>query len=137
MLCYGGAFKKKYQFDSEGEKNRFFFILNATPKQSITLVCVTPTTQNKSRRALCRHRDEDLAIIKNSEYGSLPAYESTVDCGTIIEFAYDDFIKDVYSGDIEPLEKLPSVIIDTLVNKALASVVVEQELKDRIPPVQT
>ena len=118
IYIQGGAFRKKHQFATEGEKSRFFFILNLEPKEDDELIIVTTTTKIEGRRKY--RRTEVLVDLSPDDYEPLEV-NSIIDC----ESASDSWEKSVLDnaidrGKVEALRPIPQVILDRLC-KAIAS----------------
>ena len=68
MLRQGAIFRLMHEFDDEGEKYRFFIILNYNPQSDKIIVLVTTTTQlAKLERRYRKDRPSPLVYISPSD----------------------------------------------------------------------
>ena len=109
----GGAFRKKHEFRNEGDKKRFFFILNRYPEKDDRLIIVTTTTKIKKRRKQRLH--EVLVEITHGEYSSLEKH-SVIDCESYIIWRRSILEDEINKHKIEPLQPLPASILERLRN---------------------
>ena len=113
ILIRGGAFKKKHEFTNEGEKNRFFFILNKCPQEDDRLIIVTATTRIRKRK---KHRPSEVLVeVTPKEYASL-AERSIIDCESCVVWRRTKLEEEVDECRIEPLQQLPKSILERICN---------------------
>lgn len=116
IIVPGGAFQAKYEFRQEGEKVRYFFILNQSPRDDAELVVVTATTQVERRR---RHRPQEVLVsITPADYEPL-SKRSVVDCESAQTWPQSQLIERIAQREIRPLEPLPDEIMQKI-HKAVA-----------------
>jgi len=107
-MVSGGAFRKAYQFASEREKDRFFFILNGIPLEDRHLVIVTATTQINKRTRV--RRSEVLVRLDVSDYDSLEE-PSVIDCESKIVWDREFLLAEIDAHRVQPLKQLPAQIM--------------------------
>ena len=111
VFVSGGAFRKKHEFKSEGEKKRFFFILNRFPKEDDRLIIVTATTQIEKRK---QHRPLKVLVeITPREYSPLER-NSVIDCESAFVRPRQLLEKEIHDHQIEPLVPLRVSILKRL-----------------------
>ncbi len=113
IFVSGGAFRKKHEFENEGEKKRFFFILNKSPEKDDRLVTVHTTTKIRKRKK--HRRAEVLVEITTNEYSSLKK-RSVIDCDSYHIWRKSIIEDQINKHKIEPLPPLPSLILERLRN---------------------
>jgi len=113
VLKPGGAFRKEYEYEDEGEKPRYFFILNRSPEQDKQLVIVTATTRIEPRKKARESDPKVLVEIKPHEYGVLKR-RSVVDCASAKLWEKKKLMDDMEEKRIEPLERLPKDILEKM-----------------------
>jgi len=107
----GGAFRKKHEYRDEGQKKRFFFILNESPEKDDRLILVTPTTKIKERKQ--RRSAEVLVEITPQDYFPLQS-NSVIDCESCLVQRKDLIEEQIRRHEIEPLQPVPQTILDHL-----------------------
>jgi hypothetical protein len=111
ILAAGGAFRKKHEYRNEGEKSRYFFILNRFPEKDDRLIIVTATTKIQQRK---KHRlPQVLVEIKPKDYPSLEEH-SIIDCESAVIWNRAKFEEQINKGEVEPLATLPDFILEKL-----------------------
>lgn len=126
ILVPGGAFRKWHQFGDEGERFRFFFILNRNPQADNILVVVTATKQIEARKR-CRP-PEVLVTIDPGEYDELSG-ESLIDCSSVHSWNRAKFETAVSDSKITPLKCLSQKILDRLRAAVSCSTIVQPDVK--------
>ena len=111
----GGAFRKHHEFQDEGEKNRFFFVLNANPQQDTVIVLATATTKIEKLVHRYRDRPEVLVAIRHCDYEPLPE-SSIVNCEAALALPKSRVQQAIDNHEIELLPPLPSDILERLRN---------------------
>ena len=109
----GGAFRKYHEFRDEGEKNRFFFILNRNPQKDDVIVLVTASTKIKKLKQQYRDRPEVLVTIGPREYEPLPVL-SIVNCEAARAELKSNIQQAIDAQKIEYLRPLPAEILRKL-----------------------
>jgi hypothetical protein len=122
IMVPGGAFKARYQYWDEGEKDRYFFVANRRPDVDEKLILFTATTQESKRRAHYRARaDLVLVTIEPAEYPSL-AVRSVVDFESPpIKRARTVFEQHALDGKYRPLPALPDAIFQRMLGAVAES----------------
>ena len=120
ILKPGGAFQMRYQYGNEGEKRRYFFVLNKRPEQDDRIVLLSPTTQIKKRRTCRRRCPEVLVEISPRECSALEE-RSVVDCASKpIILDKKKLIEKVGRYEVQPLSPLSDSLL-VCIHKAIAS----------------
>jgi len=132
ILVPGGAFRMRHEFHSEGEKNRFFFVLNKNPQIDNVILLVTATSKIKEHKA--KWPPNVLVEIGPFEYQELEVL-SIVNCETARAFQKKDVQRWVSERKIVPLRPLPKAVLARLRTaiaqcKVLAPVDKQLVLKD-------
>ena len=111
ILVPGGAFRRKHEYRDEGQKKRFFFILNESPEKDDRLILVTATTKIQERRQ--RRTGEVLVEITPHEYCPLES-NSVIDCESCLVQRKDLIEGQIRRHEIEPLQPVPQAILKRL-----------------------
>lgn len=111
ILVPGGAFRKFHEFRTEGEKPRFFFVLNKYPRQDSVILLATASTQIK--RLKQKWPADVLVEIGVYEYQELE-YSSVINCEGARAFQRSEIERWITNGEVEPLGPLPAHILEKL-----------------------
>lgn len=104
----GGAFRMWHQFaNDDGEKYRFFFVLNQSPLDDNIIVVTTTTTKIEKRKRAHRHNPEVLVEITHDEFEPL-RQDSLIDCSGAQFLQKQAIDRKIDAGEIKPLQNLSS-----------------------------
>ena len=109
----GGAFRKYHEFRDEGEKNRFFFVLNKNPQQDNVILLATASTKIEKLVHRYQDRPEVLVAIKHCDYEPLPEL-SIIDCEAARAWPKSYIQQAIDNHEIELLQPLSSDILEKL-----------------------
>lgn len=122
----GGAFRYDFQFTDEGQKFRFFFVLNRNPQEDDILVLVTATT--KITKARKRVRRRNLVAISPGDYDSLST-DSVVDCSSPLIYPKQKIVEAIKKKQVIFLPPLPTGVLQNLRTALLSATTVSPEIK--------
>jgi hypothetical protein len=128
ILVSGGAFRKHHEFRNEGEKKRFFFVLNKNPEQDDVILLVTASTKIKELKLKYKDRPDVLVEISPSEYQPLEQ-PSIVNCEAARAYLKSHIQQFIDNGEIDPLQPLPPKIVEKLHNAIAKCKVIPPEDK--------
>jgi len=107
LMVQGGAFRRKWEFKNEGNKWRYFFILNKSPLTDDKLLIVTATT--KVQKTL-RLFSLAVVVVSPNEYGSLEQ-ESAINCAMPEERSKKELLDAINAGEIHVMTPLPDSVL--------------------------
>ena len=111
ILVPGGAFRMRHEFHSEGEKNRFFFVLNKDPQSDTVVLLATATSKIKEHKA--KWPPDVLVEISPFKYQELEVL-SIINCETARSFQKRDVRQWITQRKIVPLRPLPKAVLARL-----------------------
>ncbi len=101
----------RHEYQAEGEKPRFFVILNKNPQQDPALL-LTSASRNISAR-IKQYGANSVVVIHKDEYGAFT--EDSVLCFADVEpLTVDEFKKRVRNGRITLKEALSEDLVDRI-----------------------
>ena len=127
IMVPGGAFREKYEFAAEGTKFRYFFIINACPRDDADLVLVTSTTQIRKRERRRAGTPRVLVYIDPTLYSVLEK-PSVIDCASAIVRPVENVRAAIEKHEVQPLSPLPPEILERI----RAAVRVARTLEPRV-----
>ena len=107
LWVQGGAFRRDWQFKSEGVKWRYFFILNKAPRQDDVLLVVTATTQIEKT---VQRFGPAVVVVNPDEYGSLER-ASAINCAMPYEKGKEELVEAIRQGQIFVMSPLPDSVL--------------------------
>lgn len=113
-------------------KNRYFVVLNCSPKTDAVLIMVTCTTQIQKKKEFVRSSgisEETIVEVKSKEYTVLTK-DSAFNCNDIFEVKTEKLIKKIEEGGSMDYPKLPSNILKRIIAGVNKSPKVSQAIKD-------
>ena len=127
VLVPGGAFKMKFQFSNEGIKDRYFFVLNASPDVQALIVLSTATTKIEKRQR--ERKASVLVAISTQEYPELHS-DSLVDCESLLTFEKAELVEMIGKYEVQPLANLPASLLKRIIEAIRASKSLAPAIKD-------
>lgn len=125
-LCHGAVFRMRHQFKDEGEKYRYFIVLNQTPSTDKLVVLTTTTTQiERLERVYGAKAESHLIYIHPNDYPDVERF-CVVDCRAIHCQEKEELIAAMHERQFEFKALLPDNI--------LAKIIKSISLDKTIPP---
>lgn len=114
LLRQGAVFRMMHQFKDEGEKYRYFIVLNIDP-QSDKLIILTTTTTQYLRRQQAHGKDAESVLvgIHPSEYPDIERF-CVVDCRSCRSYEKEDLIKNMEKQGVIFKNPLPDSILSRI-----------------------
>jgi len=98
-------------------KNRYFVVLNKSPKTDTAIILVTSTTQIVRRREFvqrARISEQTIVVVSPHEYPVFKS-ESAFNCNDVIEVGMQDLIRKVENNGSMNYPKIPDSILAKLI----------------------
>lgn len=120
-LCIeqGSVFNFFIEFDDSKRqsKNRYFVILNRSPKTDTALIMVTSTTQIQKKKDFIKRigiSEKTIVEVKTKEY-SVFTNDSAFNCNDIFEVKMEDLIRKIEENGSMNYPKLPDNILGLII----------------------
>lgn len=137
-LCIeqGCVFNFLFNFgDSKREsKNRYFVVLNSSPKTDSVLVMVTSTTQILKKEEFIKRAhigEKTLVRVTHAEYPTF-SQDSVFNCNTVIEVKIKDLVRKIEENGSMNYPKIPADVLRKLVEGVHKSPRIDEALKKLI-----
>ena len=115
LLRQGAVFRMWHEYKNEGQKYRYFIILNRDPQSDKMIVITTTTTQLEKLER--KHRDQanpPLVYIHPSEYQDVKEF-CVVDCQALKSYKKDELLADMEKREGKFLNLLPETILHKII----------------------
>ncbi len=126
IFVQGGAFRRKWEYGGEGQKWRYFFVLNKSPQDDDHLILVTCTT--KVRKTFKKFCCTSLVRVTRAEYDSLEK-ESVINCSLPEMKPRDYILAAIEKGEVTVLSPLPEDVMKRILKAVETASTISPKVK--------
>ncbi len=129
QLRRGAIFRLMHQYRAEGEKYRFFIVLNHDPQSDRLIILTTTTTQlHRLEREYGAGDDAPLVYIHHSDYPDIERF-CVVDCRALDKWEKNDLITALKMREHAFLTPLPDHLLEKIVEKIAGDKTIPSSIK--------